>query len=46
VNDLLQNPNLAKSGLANLKTAFSRFALNKQQFPLYYESKSLPKAEA
>jgi endo-1,3(4)-beta-glucanase len=38
VHDLLRNPQLAHSGLANLKAAFSRFATNKQQFPLYYES--------
>ncbi|ORY62572.1 family 81 glycosyl hydrolase [Pseudomassariella vexata] len=37
-HDLLKNPKLAHSGLNNLKAAFSRFALNKQQFPLYYES--------
>ncbi|KAI0133675.1 glycoside hydrolase family 81 protein [Xylariales sp. AK1849] len=38
VNDLLQNPKLAQAGLNNLKTAFSRFAYNQQQFPLYYET--------
>jgi endo-1,3(4)-beta-glucanase len=37
VNDLLKNPGLAQSGLNNLKSAFSRFSANKQQFPLYYE---------
>lgn len=36
---MLQNQKLAQTGLANLKAAFSRFAENKQQFPLYYESK-------
>lgn len=40
VHDLLRNPKLAHSGLAHLKAAFSRFAANKQQFPLYYESKA------
>ncbi|KAK9424160.1 putative Family 81 glycosyl hydrolase [Seiridium unicorne] len=38
VNDLLGNKNLAQTGLNNLKSAFSRYALNRQQFPLYYES--------
>ncbi|KAI1867326.1 hypothetical protein JX265_000837 [Neoarthrinium moseri] len=38
VNDLLQNQRLAQTGLNNLKAAFSRFTLNRQQFPLYYES--------
>ncbi|KAI1078097.1 glycoside hydrolase family 81 protein [Whalleya microplaca] len=38
VNDLLKNPKLAQSGLANLKAAFSRFSANKQQYPLYYET--------
>ncbi|KAK8878996.1 glycosyl hydrolase family 81 [Apiospora arundinis] len=38
VHDLLHNQKLAQTGLANLKAAFSRFAENKQQFPLYYES--------
>ncbi|KAI1380387.1 glycoside hydrolase family 81 protein [Hypoxylon crocopeplum] len=37
-NDLLKNTTLAQNGLKNLKTAFSRFSANKQQFPLYYES--------
>ncbi|KAI1387491.1 glycoside hydrolase family 81 protein [Hypoxylon trugodes] len=36
--DLLKNENLAQSGLKNLQAAFSRFATNKQQFPLYYDS--------
>jgi endo-1,3(4)-beta-glucanase len=39
VHELLQNPKLAQSGLDNLKTAFNRFALNRQQFPLIYECK-------
>ncbi|KAH8666616.1 family 81 glycosyl hydrolase [Xylariales sp. PMI_506] len=37
-NNLLQNPQLAQSGLANLKAAFSRFSQNQQKYPLYYES--------
>ncbi|KAI1272852.1 glycoside hydrolase family 81 protein [Xylaria sp. FL0933] len=37
-NNLLNNPKLAQSGLANLKAAFKRFTTNKQQYPLYYES--------
>ncbi|KAI1106563.1 glycoside hydrolase family 81 protein [Jackrogersella minutella] len=37
-NDLLKNKTLAQNGLKNLKAAFSRFSLNKQQFPLFYES--------
>ncbi|KAF3018431.1 hypothetical protein G7054_g12444 [Neopestalotiopsis clavispora] len=38
VHDLLGNKNLAQTGLNNLKSAFTRFALNRQQFPLYYET--------
>ncbi|KXJ86329.1 family 81 glycosyl hydrolase [Microdochium bolleyi] len=38
VNDLLKDPATAKTGLANLKAAFNRFATNKQIFPLYYEN--------
>ncbi|KAI0395490.1 glycoside hydrolase family 81 protein [Xylariaceae sp. FL0594] len=37
-NNLLKNPKLAQSGLANLKAALQRFTTNQQQFPLYYES--------
>lgn len=35
--DLLKDPKLAQSGLDRLKSAFTRFISNKQQFPLYYE---------
>ncbi|KAH6647977.1 family 81 glycosyl hydrolase [Truncatella angustata] len=38
VHDLLGNKDLAQTALNNLKSAFTRFALNRQQFPLYYES--------
>lgn len=37
-HDMLKDQNLAKGGLDNLKAAFNRFATNRQQFPLYYES--------
>ncbi|KAI1211269.1 glycoside hydrolase family 81 protein [Annulohypoxylon truncatum] len=37
-NDLLKNTTLAQTGLKKLKVAFSRFATNRQQFPLYYDS--------
>ncbi|KAL8942952.1 MAG: hypothetical protein Q9216_001367 [Gyalolechia sp. 2 TL-2023] len=38
VHDLASNPDLAQAGLGKLKAAFARFASNKQQFPLVYES--------
>ncbi|KAL8720243.1 MAG: hypothetical protein Q9225_002875 [Loekoesia sp. 1 TL-2023] len=38
VHDLAGNRDLAQAGLNKLKQAFARFASNKQQFPLVYES--------
>ncbi|KAK6223696.1 glycoside hydrolase family 81 protein [Colletotrichum tabaci] len=38
INDILQDPALAQSGLNRLKAAFARFAANQQRFPLVYES--------
>ncbi|KAG9256533.1 endo-1,3(4)-beta-glucanase [Emericellopsis atlantica] len=37
-NDLLGDAGLAQAGLNNLKAAFNRFASNRQQYPLVYES--------
>lgn len=38
VHDLAGDTDLAQAGLDKLKEAFARFASNKQQFPLVYES--------
>ncbi|KAL9030538.1 MAG: hypothetical protein Q9196_001359 [Gyalolechia fulgens] len=38
VHDLAGNTDLAQAGLNKLKAAFARFASNKQQYPLVYES--------
>ncbi|KAF9876345.1 glycosyl hydrolase family 81 [Colletotrichum karsti] len=38
INDIVGDTGLAQSGLIRLKEAFSRFATNKQKFPLLYES--------
>ncbi|RAK81074.1 glucan endo-1,3-beta-D-glucosidase [Aspergillus fijiensis CBS 313.89] len=38
VNKLGGDPALAASALQNLKTAFSRFSTNQQQFPLVYDT--------
>ncbi|OLN85332.1 putative endo-1,3(4)-beta-glucanase-like protein 2 [Colletotrichum chlorophyti] len=38
INDILQDPGLAQSGLNRLKAAFAKFATNQQKFPLVYES--------
>lgn len=38
INDLEQLPDLAQEGLSQLKTAFARFATNKQIYPLVYET--------
>lgn len=46
INDLLQDPELAKTGLNQLKAAFDVFATNKQKFPLVYESKSSGKVRS
>lgn len=37
INDILEDPELAQRALGRLKEAFSRFALNRQKFPLVYE---------
>ncbi|KAH6678820.1 endo-1,3(4)-beta-glucanase [Plectosphaerella plurivora] len=37
INDILEDPALAQQALGRLKEAFSRFALNRQKFPLVYE---------
>jgi endo-1,3(4)-beta-glucanase len=37
INDILEDKELAQQGLGKLKEAFSRFALNRQKFPLVYE---------
>ncbi|KAK0628826.1 glycoside hydrolase family 81 protein [Bombardia bombarda] len=37
INDILGDKALAQTGLTQLKVAFSRFAENKQQYPLVYE---------
>jgi endo-1,3(4)-beta-glucanase len=39
INDLLKDKALAQTGLSQLKLAVARFAENKQQHPLVYESK-------
>jgi endo-1,3(4)-beta-glucanase len=38
LNDILNDKTTAQSGLTNLKSAFSRFTSNTQQFPLVYET--------
>lgn len=38
VNNLTNNPALAAAGLANLKSAFSLFVENQQQYPLVYDT--------
>ncbi|KAK3941592.1 hypothetical protein QBC46DRAFT_258081 [Diplogelasinospora grovesii] len=38
IHDILGDNNLAQAGLERLKQAFARFAENKQQYPLVYES--------
>lgn len=38
LHDLLNNPALAQAGLNKLKSAFTVFVENRQQFPLVYES--------
>lgn len=38
IHDLAGNVTLANAGLTKLKAAFERFATNKQQYPLTYES--------
>lgn len=39
INDMLGDTKLAQTGLGQLKTAFARFADNKQIYPLVHESK-------
>ncbi|OAA70257.1 endo-1,3-beta-glucanase Engl1 [Cordyceps fumosorosea ARSEF 2679] len=38
INDMLGETKLAQTGLGQLKTAFARFADNKQKFPLVHET--------
>lgn len=38
ITDILEMPDLAKDGLSQLKTAFDRFATNKQKYPLAYDT--------
>ena len=38
LNDMIGDKDLAQTSLTQLKTAFARFAENKQQYPLVYES--------
>lgn len=38
ISDIANQPNLAKEGLAQLKTAYARFATNAQIYPLVYDT--------